>query len=160
MFDLSKKGKFPRELWLKTTWSEPCRWVGPNPTTKASSFSRTAGSSGLRLYLPPPSSAPSSLNPSSWETSQAAASLVVSFFPPSLPGNSRAHTFNLRFPSQSGPTSPSRMSLCCWKTSGRPWRTCCSSSKVRKIRFLTNFSPDAHLLPQIAPIPISSRVLP
>lgn len=44
----------------------------------------------------------------------------------------RTPMFNRRFPLQSGLTSPSRMNLCYWKTNGRPWQTCCSSSKVRR----------------------------
>lgn len=114
--------------------------------TTSSSFSRTVGSSELRLYFPRPSSVSSPLNSFPWETSQAAARPVVSFSPVFLTHpepNIQPH-----FPSQSSPTSPSLMNLCCWKTSGRPWRTCCSSSKVRKVHVLTNLSPDAHYLPR------------
>ena len=151
---IRRKRKVPRGLWLKTTWSEPAAsclaWPddGQLPLTNRRHQS-------FRLFLPRPSSATSSYNPSPWEISQAAARLVVSFSPVFLA--SPELVFNVSFRFQSGLTSPSRMSLCCWKTSGRPWRTFCSSLKVRKIRSLNTVCRDAHHRPQIARIPTSSR---
>ena len=48
----------------------------------------------------------------------------------------RSPTFDVHFCFQLGPESLTRMNLCCWKTSGRPWQTFRGSSKVRKFHLL------------------------
>ena len=118
------KRKPPRDLWLKTTWFEMTRlpWFWPDDGQLLLANSR------LPLPPLPPSSSFSSpiLQPFVMGNITSCCETCCQFSP-SISHTPKHHIFNLVSRFQSGPISPSRMSPCCWKTSGRPWRTFCSS---------------------------------
>ena len=80
-----QKRQETRGLWLKITWYKLTTSCLAWPDDGQLLLANPQAPQSPRLFLPRPSSASSSYNPSPWEILQAAARLVVSFPPVFLP---------------------------------------------------------------------------